>query len=845
MKKKANSIILIILIILLVSSFISCDDDLKKHETIQEVDYTGLVEYFNNKNLNFSSIELEPDFLLSILPKADVLEGYEKISDLLLNNSTYLSSQLKPVKYEGDNVPWGSLASSYNLNINSFNDVQCLIFFYEHTNDIKYLQEAKRLILSWIEYEKSPESSKNVYVWWDQTVAYRTQVLIHFMLYKGVDTVIYDTNTVGLIESYIERHGEWLYDDANYTLGNHGIMMDRALLELSFYVKETDTAKKYFNLAIERLETAINRDFTPDGVHLENSPGYHRFVMEWFIEIKNFLEHYINIPNNTILELAATRASDYLVRMILPNGYLPRIGDTSNTKKPLTYGYENEYLNYIVSSGTEGSIPDGGLVHYDEAGILLYRDNFNAKNVDKATWWCFKSGAKSSVHKHDDDLSLMIYSHGNEILTDGGQYNYISGDAFRQYVLSPEAHNTLSIKGKAYYGNANFDKIDLLEKVEETKEYCWYKGVNRAYGHTHIQRNLIFFKPNIFIIVDDGWTMDEQQEYTQHFLLGKNMVIKELNNSGFYAVSEDGKAWIKATQHIDVENAKLFRADEKMGYGYISETFNNKTPINYISFENTLKKVKYVTSLVINGKNNSGLDIKVNNSVITIYLNSKEYSFDIKELNYEEIGRDMENSLVVKSERMLKQDNIYRFEIETFNPHVLYAYYLYKDDVRIDFQNYSNRNYYEFSPLEPGEYVVTYFIVKADSEDIYGTTTPGQKQMGVFKDKIIVSKKDIETNLSRSLQLKSEKLTKQGDKYLYVLETYSPSVLYAFYLFKDGERIDFKAFSKENYYSFKPEEKGEYRIKWFLVRDNVDDKYSEPIGINKQSGEYSESIIID
>jgi hypothetical protein len=833
----------IIFLLLLIVSLISCDVQ-KRQETIQEVDYIGLVEYFHNNNLDFQRIELEPDCLFPILSKADVVEEYEKISDLLLNNSTYLSSQLEPVKYEGNNIPWGSLESSYNLNINSFKDVQCLIFLYEHTNDIKYLQEAKRLILSWIEYEASPESSKNIYVWCDQSVANRTQVLIHFLLYEDVDTAIYDTNTVDLIKSYIERQGEWLFDDANYSLGNHGIMMDRALLELSFYVKETEAAKKYFNRAIERLETAIHRDFTSDGVHLENSPGYHRLVMDWYIEVRNFLKHYINIPNNTILEIVTTRASDYLVRIILPNDYLPRIGDTSNTE-PLTYGYKNEYFNYIVSSGVEGTMPDGGLVYYDDAGILLYRNDFKAENVDRATWWCLKSGAKSSVHKHDDDLSLMIYSHGKEILTDGGQYNYISGDAFRQYVLSPEAHNSLSIKGKAYYGNVNYDKVGFLEKVEETKEYSWYRGVNRAYGHTHIQRNLIFFEPNIFIIVDDGWTMGEQQEYTQHFLLGPNMQLKEFDNSGFYAVSDDGKAWIKATQYINVENTKLFRADEETGYGYISETFNNKTPINYVTFENTSKKVRYVTSLVINGENNADLDIKVNNSVIKLYLNSKEYSFNIEELNYEEIGKGMESSLVVKSERMLKQDSTYRFEIETFNPNVLYAFYLYKDDVRIDLQNYSSINYYEFAPLEAGEYVVKYFVVNADTEDLYGTIAPDQKRMGVFKDKIIVNEKDIEANLSTSLQLKSENLTKQGDKYLYELKTYNPNVLYAFYLFKDGERIDFKAFSEENYYSFKPNEKGEYRIKWFLIRDNVKDKYSEPLGPNKQSGEYSESIIID
>lgn len=825
-------IFLITLSLLIIVGFGACVNP--DHETPKT-----LSDYFNDE----MTINLEPNYLLRTISKEHAEKSFDKISKLLLNNSTFLSSDLEPVSYEDNDVPWGTLTSTYNLNINSFNDIQFLIYFYEITNEKIYLEEAKKLILSWIQYEKSEESNKNVYVWYDHAVSYRTLVLIHFMLYEDAFKDIYDADTKKVINNYLKAHGEWLYKDKYYTIGNHGIMMDRALLELSFYIDDKDKREKYYARAIERLELAITRDFTSDGVHLENSPGYHRFVMEWFIEIKEFLTYYLDIPSNTILEIATTKASNYIVHAILPNKYLPRIGDTSNTDKPLQSYYNNEYLEYIISDGEEGIIPQSGLSYYEEAGILLYRDDFDGESTDKATWWCFKSGARSAIHKQDDDLSIMLYSNGNEILSDGGQYNYVSGDSFRQYVVSPEAHNSLSIKGKPYYGNANFDQIDLLELVNETNEYYWYKGINRAYGHTHIQRNLIFFEPNVFIIIDDGLTIDDQQDYTQHFLLGKDMELVEYDANGFKAISKDEKSWIELEQYIDTEDVKHYSADEQDGYGYISEYFAKKIPINYISFENTAKQTRYVTSIIINDEDNTDLSIDINEDHIIVNVNSKKYIFNIDSLSYEEIGQDLEDSLVVKKQSITKHNNMHRFELDTFNPNLLYAYYLYKDDIRIDFKDYSTENFYEFSPQEPGEYVVTYFIVKSDVEDIYNTTTPGTKQMGVFEETIDVDEEDIKNDLEQSLEIQAEELVKSESIYRYEIQTYNPDVLYAFYLYKDEQKIDFQDYSKQSYYEFKPTENGEYSVKWFIVRDNVKDKFDEPFGVNKKSGN-SDNITI-
>ncbi|NGY93839.1 hypothetical protein F3K44_31155 [Bacillus megaterium] len=53
------------------------------------------------------------------------------------------------------------------------------------------------------------------------------------------------------------KNGEYLFSDEHYVDNNHGIMMDRALLQLSLFFRYESFGEKWLKKAINRLEKQI------------------------------------------------------------------------------------------------------------------------------------------------------------------------------------------------------------------------------------------------------------------------------------------------------------------------------------------------------------------------------------------------------------------------------------------------------------------------------------------------------------------------------------------------------------------------------------------------------------
>ncbi|WP_213810183.1 heparinase II/III family protein [Jeotgalicoccus sp. WY2] len=84
-----------------------------------------------------------------------------------------------------------------------------------------------------------------------------------------------------------------------------------------------------------------------------------------------------------------------------------------------------------------------------EAGIAIIHNENKVEPVNSA-YLTFKSGYQNKTHKHYDDLSITYYNDGHDILVDSGKYSYDMTNPIRDYIISPEAHNTIYIKNKEY-----------------------------------------------------------------------------------------------------------------------------------------------------------------------------------------------------------------------------------------------------------------------------------------------------------------------------------------------------------------------------------------------------------
>jgi hypothetical protein len=570
-------------------------------------------------------LELDPNYTIKTVSISK--NNLDEVSDILLSNQTYLSNNFKNYNY--DDQPWGTLTSTYNLYLNCLNDVGYATELYKETKNIEYLNIAKEIIESWFKYKETPESQKDRYLWYDHSIASRTQILIDFLLQQSNETAnIYDSEFISKIEQLLEEQGLWLYDDKNYSQGNHGLMMDRALLELGIYKNNLDYVEK----STKRINNRIQKDFTNEGVHLENSTNYHILVMNYYTVIKDFLKHY-GLEDYLSEETLQTidKMPEYLVYITMPNKVVPPIGDSE--KLVLGNDYDNENLKYLLTDGQTGTEPKSGLKFYEKAGIAIYRETWSKENISDSIWWTLKSGSNNGGHKQDDDLSFMIYAFGNEIFSDAGKYNYENEDIFRQYVLSPQGHNSISIKDKRYFADKNLEKIGYLKLVEETDCCIWLKAENNAYSNTEISRDFIFIKPNIFLILDKG-SSNNKETFLQTFLLSPEMNLKNYSDDSFFAESKDGKTKVYLQQHLKTDSAKVYRSDDKTGKGYVSESFETKTPIDYIEFEKTSNDIFFITTIELNPDSyNYSVDkINLENNLLKVYINNDLFVFDLENL---------------------------------------------------------------------------------------------------------------------------------------------------------------------------------------------------------------------
>jgi hypothetical protein len=293
----------------------------------------------------------------------------------------------------------------------------------------------------------------------------------------------------------------------------------------------------------------------------------------------------------------------------MPNKYLPRIGDSGKTK--ITNNYDNNELEYLLTNGKSGIEPDTNRLYSSEAGMQIYRSEWDTD----ALWWALKSGSRNPVHKQDDDLSFMIYYNNNEIFTDAGKFNYDNNSIYRKYALSPEGHNSISIKEERYYASKNLDKIELLELVEDEEDYLWLRGQNSAYLNSIIDRNFIYIKPNIFLIIDRG-DSDHEKTYSQHYLFTPNIKIISYNESGISMISDDRNVKVELRQYEEVDDVNLYEADEFLDQD-TKTTYITTIQINKDDYKNTINSVK------------------IDSNIATIKINNQDYNFELEELELE------------------------------------------------------------------------------------------------------------------------------------------------------------------------------------------------------------------
>ena len=568
------------------------------------------VLFSNSKPFNFKKnhqfISSEKLYKTTVRDPEKTLKSANKI----LNNNIVLMESLEVLKFS-NKINWNyehhNSANTYKLYIQCLNFISTLTDAYLETKEKVYLLKAYEILLSWIVYIKT-DNNYNKFKWVDHTVSNRVINIIYFL------NVVEESNDIeielDILGKILIEHGRFLENDKHYRPNNHGIMMDRAIILLSVYMAPYPSSNRWFSKGEIRLLNALYRDLSYKGVHLENSPSYHLVARRMFKEIKKFLEDNKVKVKTEIIDRINLMES-YLTYIIKPDNSLPIIGDTQ-----LSY-LENINKNFSSFIDTH-------------AGIAILQKEHEP--VLDSTWISFVCGYGSQTHKHKDDLSITLYHNGEDILQDSGRYNYDRKDKIRQYLLSPNAHSTVTISGKTYEisnPEKNKEKIQITDFLS-SKELDIVKGRNYAYENSEIERKIAFLKNENIIILLDTIKNQTEEVVNQIFNLDNNVKVRN-EKSTFTLVTDRNEINIK--QHYnDLTNlTKIIKPSKEPPQSLISKRFGKVENTSQLVYEQKEKEVTFLTSIDLNYKSKRELKLKFNSdkSIIEAWIDGKEKEINI------------------------------------------------------------------------------------------------------------------------------------------------------------------------------------------------------------------------
>lgn len=457
----------------------------------------------------------------------------------------------------------------YNWNYNPYNDnnwfaqiqmwrmLDDFILMYEKTKNRKWLNKTIELIYDWYKFYLINDPVK--YVWADMNVGIRAMKIAYILSLHYTKVIKLSDAEIECFESLTKSHLNFILNEKNIHYSNHTFMDIHGAAALAHVVRPV-YAHSIFKYCKRILSKLISLQFSNDGIHLENSPGYQKFGIicverlirtGWFDEL-----------NLTELMKKAKSVLDWL---FMPDCRYAPIGDTSaerGAEKAVAIPYvdQNDLMNC------------GGYV-------VIKRGDSNMS--DKFSYLFFMGAFNSCIHKHSDDLSLIWYE-GEDILCDTGKYAYQKSEK-RNYSLSTRAHNTIEIDGLDTFSpqknSKNCNKGSFVKRAEKINDIYYILASMRIEKFKVIHTRRLLYKANDFLIVIDEIIAKEQHSYTANWHFAPHIELCETDNCQYECILRNGnKLYISGSSNKPMKSSLVYGQNSPRLQGFISQEYRKLIP---------------------------------------------------------------------------------------------------------------------------------------------------------------------------------------------------------------------------------------------------------------------------
>lgn len=253
--------------------------------------------------------------------------------------------------------------------------------------------------------------------------------------------------------------------------GNHYTADCAALVVAGAFFPGSE-AHGWLTAGISELEREIALQFHEDGVNVEASTAYHRFVTEMFLIAAMHAEKRgLKISSNYKVRLAA--AARFTAAYTRPDGSAPLWGDADDGRVlPFGAGPVNDHRHLIAGVAEYlhddelARLTDGGReelfwllgvqhlnvkpalpedsASYPVGGVYILRSNLGHVFVDCGPVGFYDRGG----HGHNDALSFEATLGGVNVIEESGCFVYTASFEERNLFRSTTAHNTPSVDGE-------------------------------------------------------------------------------------------------------------------------------------------------------------------------------------------------------------------------------------------------------------------------------------------------------------------------------------------------------------------------------------------------------------
>lgn len=430
-------------------------------------------------------------------------ESRIKVEEILAGQTNNFSLTI-PVDWNCNGLQDRSLCH----RLHGFSFLDNIYVCYEDKKEEIYKNLIMDYILDWIKYNREPLEG-SMWAWHDDAVARR---MLRFSYYYYLFKDDFSEEAQNLIEESMDKQAKLLSQEEFYTeRHNHGMYQDLALLIYTMLCTTQDNKKQYFEIIFSRTASYFDYAFCLDGVHKEHSPYYARDVFTEggiIVEVSkdicpDFAKKYSKILDG---------GKEYLLQIIKPDGSWPAVGD-SHSRQMLGYLHfldTNDQYKYLVSNGCQGKKPSSDSVFLD-GGYAIMRSDWD-DSPEEATWIMFLAATHSSVHKHSDDLSFLIY-HRGELFVEAGKRDYNYLDELTAWGYSGYAHNVLLVDGECFpvkKGANGFQSIypEALKTgiidYDLGNDVKWVTGMQRRFAGISQYRTLLYNKNEQCINITDN-----------------------------------------------------------------------------------------------------------------------------------------------------------------------------------------------------------------------------------------------------------------------------------------------------------------------------------------------------